>query len=57
MVPSPFRNLGVQLANAKLGGGDLVVYHSLKQLSYLTFTGVHSGAKLEAMKIGHRWLR
>jgi hypothetical protein len=35
----------------EFGRGDFVVYHSLKQLSYLVFVGVHSWAKLEAMMI------
>src|SRR5271154_2176535 len=47
--PGPLRYLQLQLRNGKVvGEGDFVVCHSLKQLSYLTFAGVHSDAKLEA---------
>ena len=53
-MPSPLRYLRLQLRNGKVvGEGDFVVYHSLKQLSYLTFAGVHSDAKLEAMIGGY----
>ena len=48
-MPSPLIYLQLQLRNGKVGEGDFVVYHSLKQLSYFTFAGVHSDAKLEAM--------
>jgi hypothetical protein len=53
-VPSPLRYLQLQLRNGKVGEGHFVVYHSLKQLSYLIFAGVHSDAKLEAMIEGCR---
>ena len=53
-MPSPLRYLQLQLRNGKVGEGNFVVYHSLKQLSYLTLAGVHSDAKLEAMIGGCR---